>query len=507
MRFPSSIRWWALGFLAVPLLTIGLDAAVLNVALPTLATDLHASISELQWFIDAYTLAVAASVMPAGLLGDRFGEKKLLLGSFAFFGLTSIGCAYSNSPGQLIATRTVLGVAAAFMIPLSLSLVTVLFPVEERRKAISVWAAAMAVGIPLGPVLGGWLLDHFWWGSVFMINVPLTLIGMVALAIVLPRTDGSRGVTVGVTNVCLSSGGLVALSYGLIEAGDRGWLSTSALPPMLGGLILLTLFVTRQGRSAKPLVDADLFRSRVFTWGSILGTLAAFGLMGGMFVLPQYFQAVTGTDALETGLRVLPIVGGLIVGVQIAEKLDAALGARVIISAGFGLMAVGLALGSLTVVPSSYAFAAVWISIVGLGLGFSMAPALHLALESLTSKNSGVGSAFIQAMRQVGSTLGVAVLGSVLNVSYRSEVDVSNLPPTIAETVRGSAAAGVQVAETGAGTTVLRSVRQAFVMGMDQALLVAAGVMLIATVLSIAFLPRPAGTRKPADAELELAAR
>lgn len=503
-------RWWALGALAVALLTFGLDATILNVALPTLATELAASTSQLQWFANAYTLVLAAGLLPAGLLGDRFGQKKLLLGALTVFGLASIGCAYAGSAELLIVARAALGLGAAFLIPLSMSMLTVLFTAQERGRALAIWSTAMAAGIPLGPVLGGWLLDHFWWGSVFLINVPLVVLGIAALAWLLPGTTGSGGSRIDGTGIVLSAAGLVALTYGLVEAGERGWTAPGALVPMLTGVLVLVVFILWLRRATSPLVDLALFRSPGFTWGSVLATLASFVLMGAMFLLPQYFQAVfaTGTNtALDTGLRLLPIVGGLLIGVQIADRLRPRMGAKVVVGAGFVLMTVGLALGATTVVDDGYGFVAVWVSVIGLGLGFALPPAMDLAMGALTSGSSGVGSGLLQALRQVGGTFGVAILGTVLNAGYRAGVDLSALPDPVAEIARGSAAAGLQVAEDARAPGLLDSVRSAFVDGMGSTLWVCAAVTALGVVLTAAFLPRSAEDTHPAQSGHDVLAR
>ncbi|GAA3801263.1 MULTISPECIES: MFS transporter [Amycolatopsis] len=486
----GSKRWWALGALAVALLAFGLDVTVLSVALPTLAVDLEASTSELQWFSNAYTLVLAAGLLPAGLLGDKFGTKRFLLGGLAVFGLASVACAFAGSAGMLIAARAILGLGAAALVPLSMSVLNALFPGADRGRAIAVWAAAMAVGIPLGPVVGGWLLDNFWWGSVFLLNVPAVLAGLVLLAWLVPDLPGDRGRRFDLPGVVLSSASLVALTYGLVEAGDRGWGSATVLGPVLGGLALLAGFVVHQARAAHPLLDLGLFASPGFRWGAVLATLASFAMMGALFLLPQYFQAVHATDALGTGLRLLPVVGGLLVGVRVAEWLRPRLGARVLVSTGFVLMTGGLVAGTATGTGDGYGYAAVWVSLVGLGLGFALPPSMDIAMGALSPGRSGVGGGVLQAMRQVGGTLGVAILGTVLNAGYRGGVDVAGLPDDVAAAVRDSAAAGVQVAAR--VPALLGSVRESFVAGMSATLWVCAGFALVGAVLAALFLPRQA---------------
>lgn len=485
-------RWWALGAVAVSLLVVGLDLTVLNVALPTLATDLDASTSQLQWFANAYTLVLAALLLPAGLIGDRLGQKYVLLSALLLFGLASIACAYAGSPELLIAARVLLGVGAAFLIPMSMSLVTALFSSEERPRALTIWVMATSLGIPLGPVLGGWLLDHFWWGSVFLINVPMVLIGAAAVLAWVPRLPGTPGGRIDVTGIALSGAGLVALTYGFIQFGERGWGDARSLALAGTGVALLAGFGWWQGRTAYPLADLSLLRDRTFGWGSALATLSTFGLMGLLFVLPQLFQAVQGADALHTGLRLLPIIGGMLVGAKVAERVAARAGTRLTVAVGYTLMAAGLAIGATTDVGTSYGFTAVWMSLVGLSTGFTLPPVMAAAMDTLPPGRTGSASAMIQALRQVGGTIGVAILGTVLNSGYRDRLDVHGLAPQAAEAARGSASAGVAVGSP----EVAESARTAFVHGMDLALLTSAGVAALALVLTIGFLP----SRRPEPA-------
>lgn len=496
-------RWWALGAMSVSLIVVGLDLTVLSVALPTLATDLGASTSQLQWFANAYTLVLAALLLPAGLLGDRFGQKWLLLGALVLFGAASAACAFASSPDQLIAARAALGVGAAFLIPLSMSLLNVLFAPGERARAMTIWVMANSLGIPLGPVLGGWLLDKYRWGSVFLINLPLVLVGIVAVAVLVPASRGHRSGRIDVPGIALSGAGLVALTYGFVAAGERGWGDMVTLGCIAGGAVLLAAFVSWQTRAADALVDLTLFRSARFTWSTLLATLASFAMMGLLFVLPQLFQAVQGADALATGLRLLPIIGGLLVGAQLAERLVGAIGVRVTVAAGFVLMIAGLALGALTDTGDGYGFVAIWVSLVGLSIGFTLPSVMDLAIGALTAEHSGSGSGLIQALRQVGGTIGVAILGTVLNSTYRDGLDVSGLPTAAADAARDSASGAVAIAAQANSPALAESARSAFVHGMDATLWTSCGVALIGLVLAVVFLPRG---RRPEDAPAAVSA-
>jgi predicted MFS family arabinose efflux permease len=287
----------------------------------------------------------------------------------------------------------------------------------------------------------------------------------------------------------LSAGGLVALTYGVVEAGERGWTDLRSILTTLAGVALLALFLAWQRRAAAPLVELALFRSRAFTWGAVLATVASFAMFGLLFALPQFFQAIGGNDALGTGLRLLPVIGGLLAGARIAGRLEPRLGAKIVVTAGLVLMAAGLFAGAATGPGTGYGYVATWVSVAGVGLGFTLPPAMNAALGALSHERSGVGSGLLQAMRQVGAAIGVTVLGSVLNGAYRDQVDVTGLSATAADTVRDSATAGVSVAGSLGDPVLLSSVHAAFTAGMDRALLIAGAIAVAGAVLSLLFLP------------------
>jgi DHA2 family multidrug resistance protein-like MFS transporter len=488
-------KWWALGALVLSVLVIGLDATVLNVALPTLATELDASTGQLQWFADAYNLVFAAMLLPGGLLGDRFGRRKTLLVALALFGVGSVACAAAGSAAQLIAARALLGLGGGMIIPLSMAALTVLFTDEERPRALAMWVAANAVAWPIGPILGGWLLDSFWWGSVFLINVPIVAAALVAVWRLMPESRSGATPRVDAGGIAMSSTGLAAITYGAIEAGERGWGDVRTLVALAAGTLVLASFVAWQLRimrrpGGEPLVDLTLFRSRHFTWGTVLTTLVSFAIFGLLFALPQFSQAVAGADALHTGLRLLPIIGGLLVGAQIADRIVGHTGPRVVVAIGFAVLAAGLAIGASTDMSSSYGFQALWIALTGLGMGFAMPTAMDAGLGALSPDRSGVGSGLLMSVRSVGATIGVAVLGTVLNSGYRGELDVSGLPAGAAASARDSAAAGVATAQQLGSAPLLHSVRSAFVDGLDTMLLVSSAVAVAGLVLTMLFLPR-----------------
>ncbi|MBD0734785.1 DHA2 family efflux MFS transporter permease subunit [Streptomyces sp. CBMA29] len=504
MSSTETRKWWALGAIGLSLLAVGVDSTILNVAVPTISSDLGASTSQLQWIVDSFTLVLAAVLLPAGLLGDKYGRKKFLLAALILFGVASLACAYSSTATELIASRALLGLAGAFLVPLSTSVLLNIFESEEERtKAITVVAISTMLGLPLGPIVGGALLNHFWWGSVFLVNVPLVALGSFAVAKLVPESRGNAGIGIDYVGVLISSLGLTAITYGTIEAGVRGWGDTVVVLAIVGGALALVLFtfwerrVTAAGGS--PLVDLELFRSRGFVWGSVLATVVSFAMFGLIFALPQYYQAVLGTDALGTGLRLLPLIGGLLVGASVINKLPAQLGPRAVPALGFVLMGVGLFIGMATSTTSGYGFIAIWLTIIGAGLGMSLTRTMAAALNSLSKERSGVGSAFTQAVRQVGGAIGVAVLGSAANTTYRGHLDLGQSPQQIQDAAGRSPAAGVAVAAKLKSQTVLDAVRDAFVIAMHTVLLACGVIVVVAAVLALVFLPKRAALPQDGD--------
>jgi EmrB/QacA subfamily drug resistance transporter len=498
-------RWWALGAVSLAVVAVGLDGTVLSVALPTLSRALHASESDLQWFSSGYFLVLAAAMLTAGLLGDRYGHKKVLLIALGLFGAGSAACAYSTSVGDFMAARVLLGLAGAGVIVMAISSLTVLFSKQERPKAVGVWAAANFLALPLGPILGGWLLTHYWWGWVFLINVPVALLGLTAVAALVPESRASARPGLDPPGVVASSAGLVAVTYGLITAGQDGWSSVAALLALIAGVALLVGFFGWERRLSRrpggqPLLDLTLFGSASFTWGVILAAVAVLAMVGVLFTMPQYFQGVLGTDAMGSGLRLLPLIGGLVVGAVPADRVVHMVGAKVAAAAGFVLLAAGLFLAALTRVGSSGSFVAAWMSVVGLGMGLALATASSAALSELSEERSGVGSGVLQAVNKVGGPFGVAILGSVLSGGYLAYLDVSGLPASAAAAARQSVFGGVAVAHQIGSVSLLESVRTAFVHGMDLALVVSAGIALAGVALTLLFLPRTNTTKATMNA-------
>jgi DHA2 family multidrug resistance protein-like MFS transporter len=449
-------RWWVLGALVLAMLAIGLDVTVLSVALPTLAGALRASTAQLQWFVAAYTLVLAAALLPGGLLGDRYGRKKMLLISLAIFGAGSVACAYAGSAEAFIAARVIAGLGAAFAIPLSLSTLTVLFSEKERPRAVVV-------------------------------------LGIIALVVLLPESRNPQRPRLDPAGVLTSSAGLAVLTYGIIQAGQHGWGDAVALVAMIAGLLVLVAFGLwehRLGRQpgSRPLVDMRLFASAGFTWGTVLAAVGMFTMVGVLFTAPQHFQAVLGTDAMGSGVRLLPLIAGVVLGAGGADRIAARAGAKVTVASGFALLAAALLLGATTHMTSGYGFVAAWTALLGTGMGLALATAASAALGELSAAQAGVGSAVIQTVQRVGAPFGAAILGSVLNSGYRSRLDLAGLPASAAHAARDSVFAAIAVAHKLGLAPLLDSARTAFVHGMD---VIAGAVATLAHPRTVMIFQRP----------------
>ncbi|MFI5268067.1 MAG: MFS transporter [Chloroflexota bacterium] len=478
--------------MSLAVLGAGLDATVLSLALPTLAGALQATESELQWFVAGYALVLAAAMLPAGLLGDRYGRKTVMLTSLVLFGAGSIACVAAPNAVAFIAARSVLGLAGAGLITMCLSLLTVLFTEEERPRAVGVWSMANFLALPIGPLLGGWLLSQYWWGWVFLINVPLVVLTLIAVWMLVPESRAAARPGLDPLGVLSSSAGLTAVTYGLIQAGQQGWGSASSLVPLAIGALLLLVFGLWERRLSRrpdgqPLVDVSLFGSRSFTWGTILAGVGVLAMFGVLFTMPQYFQAIDGVDAQIAGLRLLPLIGGLVLGAGLADRLATRSGAKVTVALGFLLLATGLGVGAATSVGSGNGFAAAWMAMCGAGMGLALATAASGALVELSAERSGVGSAVLQAVNKLGGPFGAAILGSVLNSAYQDRLRAAGFS---AGASRQSVFAGVAVARQLKSAALLDAVRGAFVAGMDASLAVAAGFAVLGILLALAFLPR-----------------
>lgn len=500
---PDPRRWWALGALVACMLVLGFDGTILNVALPEMAAQLGADSAEQTWIADSYLIVFAALMLPAGLLGDRFGRSRMLLAGLGIFLAGSLFGAFVTSPGLVVAARVVLGAGGALIMPLALSVLPSLFPAEERSRALGAVSSASALGLPLGPIVGGWLLDHFWWGSVFLVNVPLVALGIAACLFLLPETRDPASPKVDLRSTALTVTGLAALVAGVNEGPARGWSSPLVLGALAAAVLLLTALVLRERRSARPVLDVALLRNRAFRWNTLAAALVTFALTGLLFVVPQHLQTVQGQDAFGTGLRMLPMMGGLLVASRAAGPLAGRFGSRVVIPGALLVLAAAALTGSRTEAGDGYGFTALWLTLAGFGFGFGILPAMDGALGALPRDRAGSGSGLLMTLRQVAGAVGVAVLGSLIAGSFAARLDTGGLPPAAADAAGDSVVAAHQVAARLGDAALARSADAAFVHGMDLALLACGIAAIAAAALTAAFLPGKqagAGTAGPAEA-------
>ena len=487
-------RWGILGVLILALFGISLDNTILTIALPTLARELDATSSQLQWMVDAYVLVFAGLLLVAGALSDRYGRRLALVVGLALFGIGSAVTLLVSTAEQLILLRAFMGIGAALTMPATLSILADVFPAHERAKAIAAWSAVSGLGIVVGPILGGWLLQHFAWPAVFMINVPFVVIGIVATLLIVPESRSPERVPLDPVGASLSVVGLVALVFGIIEVPSKGISDPVIIVALAAAAVLLVGFALWERRIAHPMLDIGLFRDRRFSAASLSITLTFFSLMGVLFLLTQYLQGVLGLSTLDTGIRFVPIAVGIVIASGVAAQLTAKLGTRIVTGSGLLVVAAGLALLATLGVASSDLQVSGVLFVVALGMGLAMTPATDAIMSALPASQFGVGSAVNDTTREIGGALGVAVLGSVFAAIYATRMaDVAAvLPAQAADVVRDSlTGAAIVAAEIGgdAGATILRTAQQAFVDGMAVTAIAGVAFALAGAALAFAFLP------------------
>jgi EmrB/QacA subfamily drug resistance transporter len=473
-------RWLALGVLCASLLAIVVDNTIVNVALPTLVRDLEADVSELQWVVDAYTLVFAGLLLLAGALGDRYGRRRTLLAGLGVFGAASGGAAYAGGVDGLIVARAVMGAGAAFIMPATLSLlISVFTDTRERAMAIGIWAATAGLGVALGPVLGGFLLDHFWWGSIFIVNVPLTALALVAGARLLPESRDPVVRRIDWTGAGLSGIGLVAFVWAIIEAPAKGWTSTPVLVAAAFAAVALAGFVVRQCSTDEPLLDVRLFNDARFTAATSTITVLFFALFGFLFLSTQYLQFVLGYSPSAAGVRVLPYAAAMIVFAPLSSKLVVRLGTKRVVTAGMLLFSTGLAIAATVTTSTGYGRLGIALLFMGAGMGLAGAPATESIMGALPPERANIGSAVNDTTRELGGALGVAIVGSIMSSLYGS-----GLPDDVPAAARESLGAAVQVSGG-----VADSAREAFVHAMSTASIVVALVAALGAFIAWRYLP------------------
>lgn len=507
-------RWAILAVLCFGLLVIVLDNSILNVALPTIQKDLDASSSDLQWIVDSYTLVFAGLLLTAGALGDRFGRRGALQIGFILFGIGSVAAALSTSSSMLIGTRAFMGIGGALIMPATLSIITNVFPPEERAKAIGVWAGTAGLGGALGPLTGGFLVQHFYWGSVFLVNIPIVVIGLIAGIFLIPTSKDPSAPRLDPIGAVLSILGLALVLYAIIEAPSKGWTSSSTLGLGGIGLLICVVFVVWEAKSTHPMLDVTFFKKPRFTAAAMAITLVFFAMFGSLFLQTQYFQFVLGYGPLDTGIRMLPFAAAMMIVAPSSAPLASRIGTKYTVALGLSLVTIGLLLLTQLQVDTPYVNIFWRLMIMSAGMALTMAPATESVMGSLPLHKAGVGSAVNDTTRQIGGALGVAVIGSVLATTYGDKIGSFlnslglPLPGGLVDASVNNIGAlknGLLPAMEGAGATdaaakVNDAANQAFVSAVHWGVLVAAAATAFGVFMVLVWLPARA---READQELQ----
>lgn len=487
-------RWWTLGALSLSLIAVGLDNMILNVALPTLQGQLRATASELIWMIDAYIVVFASLLLVMGFLGDRFGRALAMRVGLLLFGGGSLAAAYAGSATWLIGWRALMGVGSALIVTASLSIVTEIFPRDERGKAIGVWAGINALGIGAGPVVGGMMLEHFWWGSVFLINVPVVLVTLLVGVVLLPESRDPRRPPLDTAGFLLSTGAVSALVYALIEAPNRGWTDGLVLAGFAGAVVFGAAFTRRELHTRHPLVDFRFFRNHRFSAGVAAVSLASFALFGVMFSFTLFLQFVQGYTPLQAGVRLIPVSLGVLVGAGGADRLVRRFGTNRVVASALALLGLLLASFLLWNPAITYWVVGTAFFVLAFTLGCVMAPATDAVMGAVPRSRAGVATAMNSVSRMVAGALGAAVTGSVLFTIYGNRVAdaVASLPGEVAAAARDSVGAAMQIAATlppEAGRALADAAGRAFIEAIGRASLIGAAIVLAGSLLVLRFMP------------------
>jgi EmrB/QacA subfamily drug resistance transporter len=476
---------------------INLDTTIVNVALPALVRELHATTTQLQWVVDAYNLVFSALLLTFGSLSDRFGRKGMLLAGLTVFGAASLAGGFTTSPAQLIAARAVMGLGAAMTFPATLSLISNVFTERrERARAIGLWGAIAGVAIALGPIVGGWLLEHFSWSSIFIAMAPVAAAAILLVIASVPTSKNTDAAPVDIPGLVLSAAAMGLLVFTIIEAPDYGWTSARSLAGFAVSALLLALFIWWEQRTSHPMLDVRLFRNMRFSAASGAVTVAFFTLFGFIFLITLYFQFVRGYPPLSTGVRLLPVALSVGVGSVAGTQLAVRFGTKLIVTVGLVAMAGFYVWAAATASATlSYGIIAVQMVLYGLGMGLTSAPATESIMGAVSRRQAGVGSAVNDSTRLLGGTLGVAVIGSVYASLYGSRLTATlpaGLPARVSDIAHQSLGAAYAVSGQVPGTlgqVIHTAATNAFLHGLSIGCLVAGGVAAAGAILAVLFLP------------------
>jgi EmrB/QacA subfamily drug resistance transporter len=491
-------RWWTLLVISVSVLIIVIDATIVNVALPTLQRELNTTGAELQWIINSYIMIFGALMLTTGALGDRLGRKRMLQAGIVVFGGASLGAAFATSGVSLIIWRVIMGIGGAMILPATLAIITNVFPREERGRAIGAWAGMNAVGIALGPIVGGLLIENFSWNSIFFLNIPIAVVALAAGIFLIPNSRDPNPKRPDYPGTLLSAAGLAALVFGLVQGSDWGWTHPAVIGALAGAVVLVAVFLLWERHSRQPMLELAFFRRRRFSMGVGAVSLMAFGQVGITFGLTLYMQFVNGYTALETGLRFVPLALGIFLGAGSADRVVARLGTKTVMFLGFIINAALLVLAAFWQTDTAYWQLGLMFFGIGFALGYVAAPATDAVMGALPEARAGIGSAMNTVCRMVAGAIGVAVIGSILgtvySASFRDAVAaVGALPAPVIEAASDSVGAAIIVAQQlpgAAGEALAQVARTSFMDGWLVMAFCSGGISFVAAVFTLIYMPQ-----------------
>ena len=487
-------RWWMLAVVSVTVLLATIDETILTVAIPSLQRDLGASASSLQWMFNSYMLVFGGLLLTMGGVGDRFGRARMLRYGLAVFALSSLGAALAQSPAQLIGARAIMGMGGAMMMPATLAVIVNVFEEKEKPKAIAIWAMMAGIGVALGPMLGGALLKYFWWGSVFLVNVPIAVIAITASLFLVPDSRDPKSRPLDIPGALLSMGAVSALMLAIIQGPEWGAASSRLAITVATAVILGVGFVLRERQAAYPLLDFALFRLPRFSTGAAAISLAFFSIVGFMFGFTQYLQLVQGHSPLAAGIRFLPIAGGFMFGAIASEELVRRFGTTRVMAVGLVIMTATMPLVILWEMSTSYLMVGPIIAVIALGAGLVFAPAAEAVMGAVGTARAGVGSAMNDVTQMLASAFSIAVVGSVMNAIYAARLGdaVASLPAEAGEVAQDSIGAAAQLAASLPQEDALAlatAANSAFTDALGLAVLIGAGFSLVGVLVVARFMP------------------
>lgn len=495
---PESVyqrRWWILGVLCLSLLIVMVGNTALNVALPKLSSELNATNTQLQWLVDSYSLVFAGFLFLASALGDRFGRKGILQAGLALFAAGTLYAGFgAETANQLIGARAVMGLSGAMIMPATLSILTNVFPNNERAKAISLWAGVSGAGTAFGPLLTGFVLEHYSWHGAFLISLPLIIVALVSGAYLLPKSSDPDHTKLDIPGSILSVVGLVALVYAIIEAPHYGWLSSETLSVFALGAVALAAFVWWELRTKHPMLDVRLFKIKAFGISALVLTLVFFALMGMFFNMSQLTQLIWGYGPLDAAIRMLPMSVAIVFASILSPRLVNKFGKKIIVGSGMVIMAIGVLLLSSLGVSPNYVVFVLAMCTAALGMGIAMSPTTDLMMSAVPRNRAGMGSATNDTTRELGGSLGVAILGSLLAGQYTQKIApaAAQLPEQVRGVVESSLAGALKVAESlpeEYAPVLVDAAKNAWIGGFRYALIIGAVVIVSSAVVAFIWLP------------------